>query len=70
MTPDVVTFNVDDDLFDVCRCLAENSFRRVPVLDRGRLVGIVSRADLILYILKNRSLLFRRRAPVGDCMTA
>jgi len=70
MTPDVVTFNVDDDLFDVCRCLAENSFRRVPVLDRGRLVGIVSRADLILYILKHRTVLFRGRALVESCVTA
>jgi len=70
MTPDVVSVNVDDDLLDACRCLAENSFRRVPVLDRGRLVGIVSRADLILYILKSRSFLFRGGAPIGDCVTA
>lgn len=69
MTPDVVTFNLDDDLFDVCECLAKNEFRRVPVLDRGRLVGIISRADLILYILKHRSLLFHGRAPVGSCAT-
>jgi CBS domain-containing protein len=70
MTPDVVSFNVDDDLFDVCKCLANNSFRRVPVLDRGRLVGIISRADLILYILKHRTILFHGRALVGSCMTA
>ncbi len=65
MTPDVVSFNVDDDLFDVCECLANNDFRRVPVLDRGRLVGIISRADLILYILKHRSILFHGRTPVS-----
>lgn len=67
MTPDIVSFNLDDDLFDVCGCLANNDFRRVPVLDRGRLVGIISRADLILYILKHRSILFHGRAPVGSC---
>jgi CBS domain-containing protein len=70
MTPDVVSFNVDDDLFDVCKCLANNSFRKVPVLDRGRLAGIISRADLILYILKHRSILFQGRALVGACLTA
>ncbi|MGE5294091.1 MAG: CBS domain-containing protein, partial [Solirubrobacterales bacterium] len=70
MTPDVVSFNLDDDLFDVCECLANNDFRRVPVLDRGRLVGIISRADLILYILKHRSILFHGRTPVGSCTTA
>ncbi|MEN6334437.1 MAG: CBS domain-containing protein [Phycisphaerales bacterium] len=69
MTPDVVSFNLDDDLFDVCKCLANNSFRRVPVLDRGRLVGIISRADLILYILKHRTILFRGRALVDSCAT-
>ncbi len=69
MTPDVVTFNLDDDLFDVCECLAKNEFRRVPVLDRGRLVGIISRSDLILYILKHRSILFQGRAPAGSCAT-
>lgn len=70
MTPDVVSFNVDDDLFDVCKCLANNTFRRVPVLDRGRLVGIISRVDLILYILKHRTVLFRGRALVESCVTA
>jgi CBS domain-containing protein len=59
MTSDVVSFDVHDSLVAVCGCLARNSFRRVPVLDRGRLVGIVSRADLIVYILKNRAILFR-----------
>lgn len=69
MTPDIVSFNVEDDLFDVCKCLANNTFRRVPVLDRGRLVGIISRTDLILYILKHRTILFRGRAIVADCAT-
>jgi len=61
MTSNLTTFDAGESLFDVCECLATSSFRRVPVLDRGRLVGIVSRADLILYILKHRSMLFRKR---------
>ncbi len=55
MTEDVVSFNRDDSLFDICDCLINNNFRRVPILNQGRLVGIISRVDLILYILKNKS---------------
>jgi CBS domain-containing protein len=65
MTFNVTSFDADDSLYDVCECLARNSFRRVPVLGRGKLVGIVSRADLIIYILKNRSMLFQDKSPAG-----
>jgi CBS domain-containing protein len=65
MTIDVTIFNVNDSLFDVCECLAHNNFRRVPVLDHGKLVGILSRADLVMYILKNRSFLSRKRHTVA-----
>ena len=47
MTTNIFTFDEEDDLVDVCRCLMQNSFRRVPVMRQGRLAGIISRADLI-----------------------
>jgi CBS domain-containing protein len=53
MTREVVSFTPEDSLSSVCECLAKSHFRRVPVLERGRLVGIVSRADLILFLLKH-----------------
>lgn len=58
MTEDVIWFEQDDSMFDVCDCLINNDFRRVPVLDQGRLVGLISRADIMLYILKNKSTVF------------
>jgi CBS domain-containing protein len=61
MTEDVITFNQDDSLFDICDCLINNNFRRVPILNQGRLVGIISRADIIVYILKNKSAVFKRK---------
>jgi CBS domain-containing protein len=61
MTEEVVSFNHDDSLFDICDCLINNNFRRVPILNRGKVVGIVSRADIIVYILKNKSVIFGRR---------
>ncbi|MBN1127068.1 MAG: CBS domain-containing protein [Sedimentisphaerales bacterium] len=54
MSHEVVSCDVEDDLEKVCRCLQENTFRRVPVTEDGKVVGIVSRRDLILYMLKSR----------------
>jgi len=61
MTKEVVSFNHDDSLYDVCDCLMYNYFRRVPILQHGKLAGVISRADLIVYILKNDSVIFKDR---------
>lgn len=50
MTSKVVCFEPQDDLSDIAECLSLNSFRRVPILDNGRLVGIISRRDVIRHI--------------------
>ena len=57
MTRDVVSFDENDDLVDLCEGLIQASFRRVPILSEGKLVGIVSRTDLIRHILKIRKTL-------------
>ncbi len=61
MTRDVVSFDWDDSLFEVCHCLINNNFRRVPILDKGRLSGIISRRDIIIYIMQNREHFFRHK---------
>ncbi|MBN2137445.1 MAG: CBS domain-containing protein [Sedimentisphaerales bacterium] len=61
MTENVTSFRSNDSLYDICDCLIENSFRRVPILDAGKVVGIISRADVMIYILKNKSAFFGRR---------
>jgi len=50
MTPDVVAFDQDTDLVAIAESLCRNHFRRVPILDQGKLVGIVSRKDVIRHI--------------------
>lgn len=58
MTKDVVCFNINDSIKQICDCLIKNDFRRVPVVSDGKLVGIISRSDVtrgILNRLKRRS---------------
>ncbi len=52
MTQPAVHFNENESLPDVCDCLMNNLFRRVPVTSRGKVVGVVSRADILEYILQ------------------
>ncbi|HBG26645.1 MAG TPA: hypothetical protein DDX75_06075 [Phycisphaerales bacterium] len=55
MTKGVVSFNEEDNLTDITECLLKNSFRRVPITAGGKLAGIISRKDIIAYILKLRN---------------
>ncbi len=52
MTQPAVHFNEDESLPDVCDCLMNNFFRRVPVTSNGRVVGIISRLDFVKYVLR------------------
>lgn len=50
MTTDIVSFNEEGNLLDIITTLVENNFRRVPIESEGKLVGIISRRDIITYI--------------------
>ncbi len=56
MTREVVAFHRKARLDQVCACLIDNGFHRVPVLEGTRLVGIISRSD----ILRHRAATFKR----------
>ncbi len=47
MTRGVISVTPDTDLEEVSHILIHERIKRLPVLDQGRLVGIVSRADLV-----------------------
>lgn len=51
MTPNPVTVPVDGPLVDVFDTLMARSFRRLLVEEDGKLVGLVSRADLMPTLL-------------------
>lgn len=50
MTVDVHTVHEDDHLTDVADIFLKYSVRRLPVLRDGKVVGVISRRDLIRFI--------------------
>ncbi len=51
MNTDVQTVHVDASLFDVAMLFIETSFRWFPVVDENRLVGVVSRREVLRAII-------------------
>ena len=54
MTRETVSFDEEESLIDIAECFIENHFRRVPILRDGKVVGVISRKDIVAYILKLR----------------
>jgi CBS domain-containing protein len=55
MTRGAVCVTADTSLSDVVRLMETHGIKRVPVLDGEKLVGIISRADLLRAFVKNAS---------------
>lgn len=53
MTTELTAFDHEDKITDIYDCLVENNFRRVPIIADNKLVGIISRKDLITYLLES-----------------
>ena len=50
MTTEIIHFDEDENLMKIFESLVQRNFRRVPILSEGRLVGIVSRRDIIKFL--------------------
>jgi CBS domain-containing protein len=47
MSKEVVFINPDSDLFEAANIMDKYDVNRLPVIDDGKLIGVISRADLI-----------------------
>ncbi len=52
MKTDIVSVKPETDTFEVSNIMAENKVRRLPVLEDGKLAGIVSTSDIATYLEK------------------
>lgn len=64
MTRGVTTVGPDEDIASIAMLLEKKRIKRVPVVDGEKLLGIVSRADLLRGLATHGSL--GRTAPAGD----
>jgi CBS domain-containing protein len=58
MTRDVVSVDVDTPLAEVVEILERERFQRVPVTEHGKLVGVVSRPDVLRWLIEPNFMTF------------
>ena len=58
MTKNVISVDLETPMPDVMKVLQDHHIIRVPVTDRGKLVGIISRIDLIRTVLEPEFMIF------------
>jgi CBS domain-containing protein len=54
MTADPATVGPDDDVHAAAHVIVETGHNRIPVVDDGRLVGVISRADVVRALAAER----------------
>ena len=64
MTPRPVTVRPTDELADVAAVLLDRGVRAVPVVEGQRLVGIISRHDILSYSARQRPASSRGNRPM------
>jgi CBS domain-containing protein len=57
MTREVITASPETPLHEVASLMEKNAIKRMPILENGQLVGIVSRANLLQAVASARQLL-------------
>ena len=54
MTQPPVHFDEEESLLSICDCLIVHSFKSIPITSAGKVIGIISRADIIECLLHLR----------------
>lgn len=51
-TKNLISVNVHADIDEVCRVLAEHHLKKVPVMENGKICGIINRSDITRYSME------------------
>ncbi|MEM5799574.1 MAG: CBS domain-containing protein [Candidatus Aenigmatarchaeota archaeon] len=68
MTKNIISTTPDETLDDAAEKMVENKIKRLPVLDGGKLVGIITATDLISFepkMIETLSELFSMKSQIG-----
>ncbi|MEM0473170.1 MAG: CBS domain-containing protein [Candidatus Aenigmatarchaeota archaeon] len=68
MSSKVISISPEDDLQNAAEKMVENKIKRLPVIDSGKLVGIITATDLISFepkMIETLSELFSIKSQVG-----
>lgn len=52
MVTDTISFSPNTELADLVQTFSKRHLRRVPIIDKGKVVGIVSRRDILREMLR------------------
>ena len=53
MTPDPITVGPDTALEDIATTMVKNNIHVLPVLDQGKLVGIIGKEDILRTLMSD-----------------
>ena len=52
-TKGIIGVDIHDDLDEICRVLGDNHLKKAPVLEDGKIVGVINRSDITHYSMKS-----------------
>ena len=61
MSTQIVSFPDTADAIEICQFFVKSNIRRVPIARNGKLVGIVSRRDIVALIIEAKDKLSQQR---------
>ncbi len=64
----IMTIGPDADITDAARTMARNKIRRLPVVERGKLIGIVTASDITAISPELTEVMVRSEVPAGEAI--